>query len=282
MINENFELYHYNDKNFSGVESHSHNYFEFYFFLNGNAKININGNNYALKSGDMVILPPNVKHCVGILDTSSSYERFVFWITSKYCNELTKIASEYGYFISKVTHSRRYIYHFGMVPFNTLLSKLTFILEEQHFNRFAKDAKITICIQDLIIYINRLIHAMEHPQLPNENPALYQSLINYIEKNLDEDLSLEYLANEFYLSKYHIAHVFKKNTGLSIHNFITKKRLAACIEAILSNTDISSACHQCGFKDYSSFYRAFKKEYGMSPREYRELNKARIIKSEPK
>ena len=110
--------------------------------------------------------------------------------------------------------------------------------------------------------------------IPSWTCAPYQTAVSYthlyyIEDHLEEDLTLEKLAAAFYVSKYHIAHVFKDSTGLSVHQYIMKKRLFACKNAIPDCENISDVYLQFGFKDYSSFYRAFKKEFGISPKEYK-------------
>ena len=112
---------------------------------------------------------------------------------------------------------------------------------------------------------------MLEPEKKTNDASLYANLVEYIENHLEEELSLERLAEEFYVSKYHIAHVFKDNIGLSIHQYITKKRLLLCEEAIRAKMNITDVYQTYGFGDYSSFYRAFKKEYGISPKEYRDL-----------
>lgn len=95
-------------------------------------------------------------------------------------------------------------------------------------------------------------------------------MIDYIEEHLEEELSLDRMVAEFFVSKYHIAHFFKNHIGMSVHQYVQKKRLEACREAIRNNMKISEAYLLFGFKDYSGFYKAFRKEYGMSPKEWQE------------
>ena len=122
-----------------------------------------------------------------------------------------------------------------------------------------------------MLHLNRLVYEQKHPKKAGEELSLYQNLCSFIEEHIEEDLSLERLSLEFFVSKYHIAHVFKENLGLSIHQYITKKRLLLCRESIISGMGITESYQTFGFGDYSSFYRAFKKEYGISPKDFKNM-----------
>lgn len=275
MLSRDFEIYYYNDtfqnSHYYNVNSHVHNYYEFYFFLEGNVTMNIEGALHALKPGDVITIPPNISHYAILNDEHIPYRRFVFWISIDYCNDLLQLSPDYVYLMQHARVTKHYIFHYDVIGFNTLQSKVFRLIEELHSNRFGRDAKITLCANDLILHLNRSVYEMEHPKSQHEQQHLYQNLLLFIEDHLDEELTLDRLAEQFFVSKYHIAHVFKENLGLSVHQFITKKRLRMCQEAILSQTTISNIYLKYGFKDYSSFFRAFKKEFGMSPKEYREL-----------
>lgn len=271
MLSRDFELYYYDDKDLAKVEAHSHNYYEFYFFLEGDVSMQIGKNTYRVRPGDIMLIPPHMPHRLIIHSQETPYRRFVFWISKDFCEHLSQLSSAYTYIIDYVSQHQEHLFHTDYVSFNTFQSKMIRLLEEMGSERFGKEEQIGLYINEFILHINRMIHEQVEPKTITGNASLYSNLVDFIEQHLEEDLTLERLADEFFISKYHIAHVFKENVGLSIHQYITKKRLSLCQEAIRARMNITDVYQSYGFGDYSSFYRAFKKEYGISPKEFRDI-----------
>lgn len=272
MLSKNFEIYYYEDNTLNQVKDHIHNYYEFYFFLEGDVSMIIEDVPHPVKTGDIILIPPNVRHHVLIHSHKVPYRRFVFWISKDFCNELLQLSPDYVFLMQHAFVKKEYIFHNDVIAFNRIQSKVFSLIEEMHGDRFGRDARITLCVQDLILHLNRIVHEKNNTKTASDEESLYQGLLNFIDEHLDENLTLDRLAVEFYVSKFHISHVFKNNMGISLHQYITKKRLYACKDAICSTMSISEAYLMFGFGDYSSFFRAFKKEFGLSPKEYKDTH----------
>lgn len=274
MLSKDYEIYYYNDTKLDSINMHTHDYYEFYFFLEGNVSMFIGDDEHRLSVGDVLLIPPGISHRAVVYDVNLPYRRFVFWISEDYVSQLMYQEKEYGYLLQQATFHQEYIFHQDMVAFSEIQSKVFRLLSEVNSKRFAKEAQTHVCIQDLLLLLNRKVYEQKNAVNKTESMTLYQNILWFIEAHLDEDLSLERLAKEYFVSKYYISHLFKENAGFSLHKYIMKKRLDLCRDALLTNAGITDIYQQFGFKDYSGFYRAFKKEYGMSPKEYREENES--------
>ena len=125
MLSKDFEIYYYNDNHFYGVTDHTHDYYEFYFFLEGNVTISIEKEHHHLKPGDMVFIPPGIHHHVSSVGETLPYQRFVFWISQDYCQKLKELSKDYVYLIEHAQNTHHFIYHYDVVAFNALSQRFS-------------------------------------------------------------------------------------------------------------------------------------------------------------
>lgn len=122
----------------------------------------------------------------------------------------------------------------------------------------------------LILFLRSCI-ASDHVKLAHRKKELVMDdVFRYIRANLTSDLSLEVLEEQFFVSKHHLCREFKKLTGQTIHSYIVKSRLDLCKKYIETGKPIKEVYELGGFGSYNHFFRAFKKEYSMTPKEYYE------------
>ena len=271
MLSRDFEIYYYSDLHFQSVGRHSHDYYEFYFFVEGAVSMELGDRCYPLLQGDVIVVPPGVQHRALLSDPTVPYRRFVFWISRDYVDALHKQSSDYTYLTRRAEAANGRLWHFDVLTFNTLRGELFALLDELHADRFGKQTQINLNICNLLLRLNRLAHEQTHRPTKKESVSTYEAITAFIDTHLEEPLSLDRIAQEFYLSKYYISHLFQQSVGLSVHRYLSKKRLAACAAAIRSGAKVTEVCRTYGFGDYTGFYRAFRKEYGMSPSDYREI-----------
>lgn len=275
MLSRDFEIFYYSDTKRVNVEPHTHDYYEFYFYMEGNVKFEINEELKTISQGDFIIVPPGLKHRAVVMDQSTPYRRFVFWISARYAMELARRFPDFKYLLDYIEQpDARHIFHNDVIAFNSIMSKNVQLLEEIQGSRFARTAMVEVMVEELLLLLNRIVHDQVAPRagVQEEDQKLYIRVMEYVDQNLEEDLTLDRLSDLFFVSKYHIAHTFKEKLGISVHQYVIKKRLQACRDAILTNEKISEVYLAYGFKDYPSFFRAFRKEYGVTPKEFRELS----------
>lgn len=271
MLSKDFEIYYYCDLKPSHVKSHSHDYYEFYFFLEGDVTLHVDQNHYQINPGDFLLIPPGTSHHPEFTDSQVPYRRIVLWISQEYCHRLLEASPDYIYLMQYVATTHNYLFANDLITFNSIQSLIFQLIDEIKNERFGKNAQISLQINQLILFLNRTIYNRYNSGHQKNPKELYMTICDYIDLHLDADLSLDILEQEFYISKFHISHAFKDNIGISLHQYITKKRLQACKDAIVSGQPIVSVYELFGYHDYSNFYRAFKKEFGMSPKEYQTL-----------
>lgn len=128
-----------------------------------------------------------------------------------------------------------------------------------------------ILFLEFMIHLNRatLNEQLEFIDTDHCNTKVVE-LLQYINRNLTTDLNIDDLAARFYVSKYYMMRLFKAETGYTIGNYINYKRLLLAKELIASGEPITQACYDCGFKNYSTFSRAYKSHFGESPRQIRD------------
>ena len=245
MISDTFELYYYSTDDVPGVKEHTHTHYEFYLFLEGAISLEIDGVLYTPTPGDLLLIPPGVPHHLVMHDLSVPYRRFVFWVSAAFAEQLRARSADYVYLMEYAAENQKYLFPLDSVEFNTIQYRTIRLIEEMRSDHFGKETQIFLYVSDLLMQINRTVYEQHHP--------------------LTRKAQLS-------VSKYHIAHVFKDEIGMSIHQYISKKRLARCREALLGDVPVTKVYLLFGFHDYSSFYRAFKKEYGISPKDFKELH----------
>jgi AraC-like DNA-binding protein len=227
----------------------------------------INGKRVPLSNCDAVVVPPGTLHRAVTENSERSYCRYVFWISAGYFRKLCANIKDLGY-IAQLAEAGGYIHHFSENEYSQIQSKILRLIEEDRSDRYGNGDFSRLCICDLILTLSRLVHEHNHPRAVKKQDDPVQRMMEYIENNLDEDLSLEDLGEVFFLSPSHIAHIFRERTGMTVHRYITKKRLERCASEIKSGRPVSLVYQEYGFRDYSVFFRAFKKEYSLAPKDY--------------
>lgn len=259
-LNEDFRIFHIKDQTKKEFSYHYHDFHKVVIFISGKAAYHIEGKSYQLKPWDILLVDRHAIHRPEI-DPSVPYERFILWIKNDLPqSDLLKCFQK--------ANDRSY----NLIRLNPdVQEKLKDILLEieasAHTDGFCKDILTQSLFLQFMVYLNRIFLEKQYIIDPRSYTfdSQIDSLLRYINHNLDENLSVENLASKYYVSKYHLMRKFKEETGYTIHSYIVNKRLLLARTMISQGTPILKAAQESGFREYSTFARAYRKQFGKAP-----------------
>lgn len=269
MHTATYEIFHYKDAAPKEVALHHHDFYEIYFFLSGNVQYNIESRSYSLTPGDVLVISPMELHQPVFPPDQRSYERVVLWIDKRFLDDLGTTGQD----LSACFDTTRSGHTNLLRPDGTQRTLLTFYLEQLRMEAVSPEPyqhvlSLALLVQ-ILVMLNRL--SLKERQLPESNApsdSVVYSILAYINEHYRDDLSLDFLANKFFISKYHLSREFNRLIGTSVHRYIIQKRLVMAKQMMSEGISSSEVYQHCGFGDYSNFYRAFKSEYEISPKEF--------------
>lgn len=279
MQRNDFEVFHYRDYKPTGVDMHHHDFYEVYLFLGGTVEYRVEGRVFHLEPGDLMLINPLELHQPIVDPTGEKYDRIVLWINKDFLETLSAGGESLSRCFDPALSTHTNLLHPSPVQRSDLRLRLETLVRERYSRAYGSELCARGMLLQFMVLLNRMaISASGAPEAAESTTSLSGQILAYISEHYDEDLSLETLAQRFYVSKFHLSHAFSRDVGVSIYHYITLKRLLIAKQMLLSGAAPGSVAGSCGFGDYANFYRAFKAQYGISPRECAEASsKSRAV-----
>ena len=244
----------------SNFERHCHNEFEILYVIRGSGDYVVEGTQYSFQSGSLLLLRPMEYHFVRPSE-KEPYERYVIRFDS---SALMDCASRLS-FLQMQKHPSHGVYFcsdgFSLrirPPFSTLGA-----LENEQFSRHP--ARGEALLNSAITQILLLLSLEQTVDTDADVHPIVANAVEYLNNHLSDNLSLDRLAQEFFISKYYLSRLFRTHMGMPPQTYLSTKRLIRAKQLIDQGTSASEASVAVGFGDYSAFYRAFRKQFGYAP-----------------
>jgi AraC-like DNA-binding protein len=246
---------------------HCHNYYEVYYFVEGDADYMVEGRRYHLLPDSLLLLSPNVLHGIRIYSTKP-YRRF----SLHFLPEVLSVERKHlliSSFPSVGKYSGKEVFYQNCEQYHIF----------SFFQSLADCSMLENKLQQNIlpVYMEALLAKIMVMSLSNVAAAadynsseIITNIIVYLNKHLTEPLSLDKISEHFYISKHHLNKVFRKATGTTIYDYLLYKRIIYAQQQLISGRSAGEVALESGFKDYSSFYRAYTRFLGHSPVKDRE------------
>ncbi len=242
-----------------------------FFFLSGAKQFHIDQYIYDIQPGDLFFINQREFHYFPKI-LGDSHERFVAFIHPDFLKKLSTGKTDlFSCFSHKEPHPvhRLQLQQEDRDKVLHLLHKLTSV------DGFGEDILTTSHFLELVVFLSGLYlkHQADHPRKRLPEPTAgrcvqIHPIAAYIDEHITQDLSLEILSQQFYLTPSYLCRIFKNGTGTTIHKYITAKRITLAKDLLTQGFSVTDACSLSGFKDYNGFFKSFVSAVGISPKKY--------------
>lgn len=241
-------------RNELAVDPHFHTHFEIIYMLSGHSMIGIDGCVYDLYGGDLVIVLPHQVHRIQDLEPGKSY---LFIVPHNICEEYQDLCA-HSMPVNPVLHNID-----AQSQLHRLLTVACQTLERNELfgNEILKGL--------LIIILGLAFRQMEFIPVKTEEWDTFRQIVKYCTENYEQDISLQILAERFYLSRYQISRLFSRTANMNFPRFMAGIRVMEACRLLEQNNSITDAALRTGFSSIRSFNRCFMQQTGMSPKSYK-------------
>lgn len=280
MRTRQIEIRYCQDETPPMVDIHSHSHYELYLFCEGGLERYLVGTkNYCLQRGDILLIPPTVMHHPVFLKGAGRYQRYVLWCSQDYLNQLAELDPDISYALRLCHAQEEYLLRFPSPSISQMLENdlRTMWMESQSSSLCRTVALHLACINFLVL-LNRsvstdtIITSISDPGTP-----LLEQVLTYVHEHYGEPITLQDTAKKFFVSPSTIEHQFTRKLGWSFYRYVTKRRIIEARNQIAAGVPIKVACQNCGYTDYSNFYKVFTREVGMTPSQFRRFGQHQVL-----
>lgn len=254
-----------------------HQFFKIVFFLEGDVYYIIQDQRYDLIPGDILIAPRYTPY-YSYSPNRIPYRRLAIWFTQELLLSIDpsgKLKSFYERLDETKTGAR---FRFAHSHQNEIFRLVFQLASERDYDKPFGDLITTALASLVLMGIYRAVNSSGIEEVENEDTSkLIKEVVDYINENLQGDLSLDMIAERFFVSKYHLERIFKKQMSITVHNYIVQRRLTLARQKLYDGASPTKIYKNCGFSNYTTFYRAFQKMYGATPRQFSEQASAIIF-----
>lgn len=261
---ENYRYFHLRDTAGQERDFHFHEFDKIVLLLSGRVDYFVEGITYSLKPHDILLVKHHTIH-KALIDKTVPYDRVIIYLDRKYFDRVMPETALCACFDS-ADKSREYLLRPDERQWSNLQSAIGVYESAKDDALYAAQTLRDTLMMQLLILVNRVfVNSRDHFESETKADGKIAQALSYINENLAKELTVDILAEQVYLSRYHFMRLFKAQTGSTVHAYIRQKRLLYAARLIREGMSAARAALESGFGDYSAFHRAFRESFGMNP-----------------